>query len=166
MNRRYTREDYLKLVRKLREVDPDIAVSTDIIVGFPGETEEEFEETLSLCEEVRYDSAFTFLYSVRKGTPAAEYADQIPEEIKHERFNRLVDVINTISAEKNAAYVGRIEKVLVDGPSKTNSKTYGGRTETFKLVNFRGSPEMTGKIVNVRITASNTFSLEGEVVSE
>ena len=121
---------------------------------------------MSLCEEVRYDSAFTFLYSVRKGTPAAEYADQIPEEIKHERFNRLVDVINTISAEKNAAYVGRIEKVLVDGPSKTNSKTYGGRTETFKLVNFRGSPEMTGKIVNIRITASNTFSLEGEVVSE
>ena len=92
--------------------------------------------------------------------------DQIPEDVKHERFNRLVDVINTISAEKNAAYVGRIEKVLVDGPSKTNSKTYGGRTETFKLVNFRGSPEMTGKIVNVRITASNTFSLEGEVVSE
>ena len=166
MNRRYTREDYIELVRKLREVDPDMAISTDIIVGFPGETEEEFEETLSLCEEVRYDSAFTFLYSVRTGTPAAKYADQIPEEVKHKRFNRLVDVINRISAEKNAAYVGRIEKVLVDGPSKTNSKTYGGRTETFKLVNFRGSPEMAGKLVNVRITASNTFSLEGEVVSE
>ena len=166
MNRRYTREAYLELVKKLREVDPDMAVSTDIIVGFPGETEEEFDETLSLCEEVRYDSAFTFLYSIRKGTPAAEYEDQIPENVKHERFNKLVEVINRISAEKNAEYVGRIERGLVDGPSKTNSRTYGGRTETFKLVNFRGTPEMVGKIVHVRITASNTFSLEGEVVSE
>ena len=166
MNRRYTREAYLELVKKLREVDPDMAVSTDIIVGFPGETEVEFNETLTLCEEVRYDSAFTFLYSIRKGTPAAEYDDQIPENVKHERFNKLVEVINRISAEKNAEYVGRIERVLVDGPSKTNSRTYGGRTETFKLVNFRGTPEMVGKIVHVRITASNTFSLEGEVVSE
>ena len=166
MNRRYTREAYLELVKKLREVDPDMAVSTDIIVGFPGETEEEFNETLTLCEEVRYDSAFTFLYSIRKGTPAAEYEDQMPENVKHERFNKLVEVINRISAEKNAEYVGRIERVLVDGPSKTNSRTYGGRTETFKLVNFQGTPEMVGKIVDVRITASNTFSLEGEVVSE
>ena len=166
MNRRYTREAYLELVKKLREVDPDMAVSTDIIVGFPGETEVEFNETLTLCEEVRYDSAFTFLYSIRKGTPAAEYDDQIPENVKHERFNKLVEVINRISAEKNAEYVGRIERVLVDGPSKTNSRTYGGRTETFKLVNFQGTPEVVGKIVDVRITASNTFSLEGEVVSE
>ena len=164
MNRRYTREDYFRLIKKLRTVDPKMSISTDIIAGFPGETDEDFEETLSLCEEVRYDSAFTFLYSIRNGTPAAEYEDQIPEEVKHERFNRLVDVVNRISAEKNAEYVGRIEKVLVDGPSKTNSATYAGRTETFKLVNFRGSAEMTGKIVSVRITSSNTFSLEGEVV--
>ena len=163
MNRHYTREDYLEIVRKLREEDPDIAISTDIIVGFPGETEEEFEETLTLCEEVRYDSAFTFLYSVRKGTPAEKFENQIPEEIKHERFNRLVDVINRISAEKNAEYVGRIEKVLVDGPSKNNSKTYGGRTESFKLVNFRGTPDMIGQVIDVLITGANTFSLEGEV---
>ena len=163
MNRHYTREDYLEIVRKLREVDPDIAISTDIIVGFPGETEEEFEETLTLCEEVRYDSAFTFLYSVRKGTPAEKFENQIPEEIKHERFNRLVDVINRISAEKNAEYVGRIEKVLVDGPSKNNSKTYGGRTESFKLVNFRGTPDMIGQVIDALITGANTFSLEGEV---
>lgn len=163
MNRHYTREDYLEIVRKLREVDPNIAISTDIIVGFPGETEEEFEETLTLCEEVRYDSAFTFLYSVRKGTPAEKFENQIPEEIKHERFNRLVDVINRISAEKNAEYVGRIEKVLVDGPSKNNSKTYGGRTESFKLVNFKGTPDMIGQVVDVLITGANTFSLEGEV---
>ena len=102
MNRRYTREQYLKIVRKLREACPEITISTDIIVGFPGETEEQFEETLSLVEEVRYDSAFTFLYSTREGTPAAEHEDQIPEEVKHERFNRLVDAINRISAEKNA----------------------------------------------------------------
>ena len=118
MNRHYTREAYLQKVEKLHAVDPDMAISTDIIVGFPGETEAEFEETLSLCEEVRYDSAFTFLYSVRKGTRAEKFEDQIPEEVKHERFNRLVDVINRISAEKNAAYVGRVEKVLVDGRPK------------------------------------------------
>ena len=163
-NRHYTREAYLQKVEKLRAVDPDMAISTDIIVGFPGETEAEFEETLSLCEEVCYDSAFTFLYSVRKGTPAEKFEDQIPEEVKHERFNRLVDVINRISAEKNAAYVGRVEKVLVDGPSKTNSKTYGGRTETFKLVNFEGRPEMIGQIVAVEITDANTFSLVGRVL--
>ena len=163
MNRRYTRESYLEKIKKLREADPEIAISTDIIVGFPGETEEEFEETLSLCEEVRYDSAFTFLYSIRKGTPAEKFENQIPEEIKHERFNRLVDVINCISAEKNAAYVGKIEKVLVDGPSKTGSLTYSGRTETFKLVNFKGTPDMIGQIVNVEITSANTFSLEGRI---
>ena len=163
MNRRYTRESYLEKIKKLREADPEIAISTDIIVGFPGETEEEFEETLSLCEEVRYDSAFTFLYSIRRGTPAEKFENQVPEEIKHERFNRLVDVINGISAEKNAAYVGKIEKVLVDGPSKTGSQTYNGRTETFKLVNFRGTPDMIGQIVNVEITSANTFSLEGRI---
>ena len=164
MNRRYTREAYLEIVEKLRRVDPRIAISTDIIVGFPGESEEEFNETLTLCEEVRYDSAFTFLYSIRKGTPAEKFENQIPEETKHERFNRLVDVINRISAEKNAEYVGRVEKVLVDGPSKRNSNTYGGRTESFKLVNFKGKPEMIGKVLDVLITDANTFSLEGRVL--
>ena len=123
MNRRYTREEYLKLVEKLRTAVPDIAISTDIIVGFPGETEEEFEETLTLCEAVRYDSAFTFLYSVRKGTPAEQYEDQIPEDVKHARFNRLVEVINRISAEKNAEYVGRTETVLVEDPGKPGEKS-------------------------------------------
>ena len=164
MNRRYSRETYLKLVEKLRQAVPGIAISTDIIVGFPGETEAQFEETLTLAEEVRYDSAFTFLYSIRKGTPAEKYDDQIPETVKHERFNRLVEVINRISAEKNSEYVGRIEEVLVDGPSKTGGKMYGGRTESFKLVNFEGTPALTGKMVKVKITGSNTFSLVGEVV--
>lgn len=164
MNRHYTKEQYLHLVSRLREAVPGITLSTDIIVGFPGETEEDFAQTLDLVRQVGYDSAFTFLYSVRKGTPAEKYAEQIPEEVKHERFNRLVDSINAISAEKNAAYVGRIEKVLVEGPSKTGSRTFAGRTDGFKLVNFRGDETMVGKLVDVRITKSNTFSLEGEIV--
>ena len=163
MNRRYARESYLEIVRKLRKVAPDITISTDIIVGFPGETEEQFEETLSLVEEVRYDSAFTFLYSKRKGTPAAEMPDQIPEDIKHERFNRLVEAVNRISAEKNALYRGRVEKVLCEGPSKRNSLTMCGRTDGFKLVNFRGSKEMVGQMVDIEITEGKTFSLEGRV---
>ena len=164
MNRRYNREQYLELVRKLRAAVPDIALSTDIIVGFPGETEEDFEETMTLVEEVRYDSAFTFMYSVRKGTPAEKYEDQIPEEVKHRRFDRLVEAINRISAEKNSQLIGRTETVLVEGPSKSSSKNCGGRTTTFKLVNFTGGPELTGKFVKVRVTSSNTFSMEGELV--
>ncbi len=163
MNRKYTGEDYLRLVQKLREAVPDITVTTDIIVGFPGETETDFAETLTLAEQVRYDSAFTFLYSVRKGTPAEKFEEQIPEDVKHERFNRLVDTINRISAEKNAELVGSVQQVLVDGTSKNDIMTYSGRTGGFKLVNFRASEDLTGKLVSVRITGSNTFSLVGEL---
>ncbi|MDO4486917.1 MAG: tRNA (N6-isopentenyl adenosine(37)-C2)-methylthiotransferase MiaB [Bacillota bacterium] len=163
MNRKYSREQYLELVRKLREAVPEITISTDIIVGFPGETEEDFEETLSLVKEVHYDSAFTFLYSVRKGTPAAEYEDQIPEDIKHERFNRLVDIINEGSAAKNAQYVGRVEKVLVEGLSKKNENTLTGRTEGFKLVDFPGDKSLIGTMVDVEITEGKTFSLAGRI---
>ena len=164
MNRRYDKEKYLQLVEKLRETVTGITMSTDIIVGFPGETEEDFEETLDLVRKVRYDSAFTFLYSVRKGTPAETYENQIPEDVKHQRFNRLVDLVNQISAEKNAAYVGTMQKELVEGPSKTNSRTFTGRTDGFKLVNFRGDASMNGKIIDVKITKSSTFSLEGEAI--
>lgn len=164
MNRRYTKEQYLELVRKLREAVPHITMSTDIIVGFPGETEEDFEETLDLVRKVRYDSAFTFLYSIRKGTPAEKYENQVPEEVKHERFNRLVDLVNTISAEKNAQYKGTVQKVLVEGASARNSKTLAGRTDGFKLVNFEGSKEMIGKTIDIEITEGKTFSLEGKVV--
>ena len=166
MNRHYTRESYLEKIRKLREAAPDITISTDIIVGFPGETEEDFEETLSLVREVRYDSAFTFLYSKRRGTPAESYEDQIPDDVMHERFDRLVDTIDTISAEKNAAYKGRIEEVLVEGPSKRNSLTMAGRTDGFKLVNFAADRDLTGEFVKVRITKGKTFSLEGELIDE
>lgn len=166
MNRHYTRESYLDLVGRLRRAVPDITISTDIIVGFPGETEEEFQETLDLVREVRYDSAFTFLYSVRTGTPAAGYADQIPEAVKHERFNRLVDMINDISAEKNRAYEGRIERVLVEGQSKRDKSAMSGRTDGFKLVNFKGSEELIGKFADIEITKGKTFSLEGRIINE
>ena len=164
MNRHYDREKYLSLVEKLKEAVPGITISTDIIVGFPGETEEDFEETLSLARQVEYDSAFTFLYSVRKGTPAERYEDKIPEEVKHERFNRLVELINGISARKNRAYEGRVEKVLVEGPGKTGENIYSGRTDGFKLVNFYSERDLTGETVDIEITRGKTFSLEGRLV--
>ncbi len=172
MNRKYDRKSYLELVRKIRQAAPGIAISTDIIVGFPGETEEEFEETLALAQDVRYDSAFTFLYSPRQGTPAAEYEDQIPEDIKHRRFNRLVDIINEGSKSRNAAFVGRTCRVLVDGPARKQSVSeegkilLNGRTEEFKLVDFAGSEDMIGRIIHVKINDSNTFSLRGEAVND
>lgn len=164
MNRKYMKEDYLRIIEKLKAAVPGMAISTDIIVGFPGETEEDFQETLDLVETVEYDSAFTFLYSIRRGTPAEHYAEQIPEEVKHARFNRLVEAVNRISAKKNAAYVGRVEQVLVEGTSKNNNLAYTGRTEGFKLINFQGTPDLVGKIVPVKVTAGKTFSLEGEVI--
>lgn len=163
MNRGYTREHYLSLIHRLREMVPEIAISTDIIVGFPGETEQDFEDTLDLVRQVEFDSAFTFLYSIRKGTPAENYPEQIPEDIKHERFDRLVEEINRIALQKNSAYVGKIEPVLVEGFSKKTQKTYQGRTDTFKLVNFTAEPEDVGKIIPVEITEANTFSLKGRI---
>lgn len=165
MNRKYTREDYLEIIRKLREATGNtIAITTDIIVGFPGETEEDFQETLSLLEEVKYDSAFTFLYSVRKGTPAEKFDNQVPEEIKHERFNRMREILDAGMAENNKKYEGRTEKVLVEGSSKTNIKTLTGRTESMKIVNFAGSRDMIGKIIDVKIIEGKTYSLVGEVL--
>ena len=154
----------MELVDRIRETVPEITISSDIMVGFPGETEEDFLDTLDLIERVRYDSAFTFLYSPRKGTPAAEDPDQIPEEIKHDRFNRMVELINGISAEKNAAMEGRVEDVLVEGASKNSIDALAGRTDGFKLVNFRGDRSLIGQIVPVRITKGKTFSLEGELI--
>lgn len=165
MNRHYDRAAYLDLIEKLRKAVPEITVSTDIIVGFPGETEEDFQDTLSLVRAVEYDSAFTFIYSVRKGTPAEKYEDQIPEDIKHERFNRLVDAVNEISERKNKAYLGKIEKVLVEGISKTDADFLTGRTDGFKLVNFKGKSDFIGEMVDVKIMEAKTFSLLGEIQS-
>lgn len=165
MNRHYNRERYMEIVEKLRATCPDLSISTDIIVGFPGETEEDFLDTLSLVREVEYDSAFTFIYSPRVGTPAAKYDDQIPENIKHERFDRLVDEVNRCSAKKNSEYLGKIVTVMVDGPSKNDAGAWSGRTDTFKLVNFTSEEPLTeGQMVSVRITETKTFSLDGKKV--
>jgi tRNA-2-methylthio-N6-dimethylallyladenosine synthase len=140
MNRRYTKDDYLELVRKLRKTRPDIAITTDLIVGFPGETDADFEETMDVIERVRFDSAFTFLYSPRTGTPAADYANRIPEDVKRRRFDRMVARLNEITLEKNREYLGRVESVLVESPSKTrsdiivlrNAKTFTNRRSSFR----------------------------------
>jgi tRNA-2-methylthio-N6-dimethylallyladenosine synthase len=164
MNRQYDREQYLNLVRRMKKAIPNVALTTDIIIGFPGETEEDFEDTLSLVKEVEYDSAFTFIYSKRKGTPADEMVEQIDDKVKHERFNRLVEAINGISLKRNQDYAGKTLDVLVEGPSKNDAEKLMGRTRTGKLVNFSGSQESIGKIVNVRITETLSFSLNGEEV--
>lgn len=164
MNRKYDREQYMNIIHAVRREIPNIAITTDIIVGFPGETEEDFQETLRLCEEVGYDSAFTFLYSNRNNTPADRMPDQISEDVKHERFSRLVEVVNRRAMERNEAYVGELVEVLVEGVSKNNSETMSGRTRTAKLVNFPGDASLTGKLVPIRITRANSFSLYGESV--
>ncbi len=164
MNRHYTRELYLERVEKLRKACPGIALTTDIIVGFPGETEEDFLDTIDLVKRVRYDSAFTFIYSVREGTPAAKWENQIPEETKHERFNRLIDVIHEIQEEEMMRYQDKVLQVLIEGPSKTDKNMLTGRTESLKTVDFPGDASLVGKIVPVRIVKAQTFSLYGELV--
>ncbi len=161
MNRHYTKEEYLSKIDKVKSLIPDIAITTDIIVGFPGETEEDFKETLDLVKKVRYDSAFMFIYSNRKYTRADMMPNQIPDDIKHERFNRLVDTVNSICAEINNGYKDKIVKVLVEGVSKTDNSKISGRTNNGKLVNFSGDMSSINKIVNVKITKPKSFSLEG-----
>jgi tRNA-2-methylthio-N6-dimethylallyladenosine synthase len=164
MNRRGNRESLTALMNKMRQRIPGLIIRTTFIAGFPGETEEDFEGTLEIARQVRYDSAFTFIYSPREGTPAAKFPDQIPDETAHERFDRLVDVMNTISLEKNQEYMGKTYDVLVEGISKNADDTYAGRTDGFKLVNFTSSKrpeEIIGTTVPVRITECKTFSLEG-----
>ena len=161
MNRRYDREKYIDIINKLKSACPDIAITTDIIVGFPGETEAEFEDTLSLVEYVKYDSAFTFIYSPREGTPAAGFSDQIPYDIKHERFERLNEVVNKYSLEKNERLSDKTVKVLIDGSSRKDDKSYSGRTDGFKLVNVSSGRDITGQLVDVRITECKTFSIDG-----
>lgn len=164
MNRSYTREKYLDIVRKVRERMPDIVLTSDIIVGFPGETNEDFEETMSILAEVRYDMIFSFIYSKRKGTPAAEMEDCLTDEEKHRNFERMVAFQNEISKEKNDEYYGKTQRVLVEGPSKTNPEFMCGRTDGGKIVNFRGKEELAGKLVDVKITEVKTWSLIGEII--
>lgn len=161
MNRKYTKEHYLSLVEKLRKDLPDIAITTDIIVGFPGETEEDFLETIDMVKKVRFDSAFTFLYSMREGTAAAKMENQIPDDVKHKRFDRLLEVLYPIVLEKNKECLGKVFPVLVE---TVENNRLTGRTEHFRLVHFKGSRDLVGEIVNVRITKVKTFHMEGEIL--
>lgn len=164
MGRRYSRENYLELVKKIKDKIPNVSLTTDIIVGFPNESEQAFENTLSLCEIVKYDSAFTFIYSPRVGTPAAKMKDNISLEIKKQRFNKLTATIAKYELEKYKTYENKIVKVLVEGPSKKNEEILSGYTEDNKLVNFKGNKDMIGKIINVKIIKAKTYTLEGEQV--
>jgi len=161
MGRRYTRDQYLRLVDKMRSAIDDLAITTDLIVGFPGETDEDFMETIRLVEEVEFDGAFMFIYSPRIGTPATRLKDQVPEDVKRERIHYLIDVQNAISRKKNEAWVGRTVGVLVEGTSHKDSTKLSGRSRQNKLVVFEGPQDLIGKTVNVRITEAQTWSLTG-----
>ncbi|WP_270181911.1 tRNA (N6-isopentenyl adenosine(37)-C2)-methylthiotransferase MiaB [Alkalihalobacillus sp. CinArs1] len=164
MNRRYTRETYLELVGKIKAVMPNATFTTDIIVGFPNETDEQFEETMSLVREVEFDSAYTFIYSQRDGTPAAKMKDNVPMEVKKERLQRLNALVNDMAAKKNAAYEGEIVEVLVEGESKKNPDVLSGYTSRNKVVNFRAPKSLIGELVQVKITKAKTWSLDGEYI--
>jgi tRNA-2-methylthio-N6-dimethylallyladenosine synthase len=160
MRRTYSRERYLRLVDELRSAIPDLALTTDVIVGFPAESEHDFEETVSLVEEVRYDGAFTFVYSPRQGTEAAAMPDQVADELKRERIERLVEVVQRIARERNEERIGRVEEVLVEGPSRTDSSVLRGRTRRNVTVNFTGSSS-PGELVGVRIEGATSTTLKG-----
>ncbi len=162
MNRHYTKEGYLELVRKVKEAMPDITLSTDIIVGFPGETEEDFLETLDVIRQVRYCTAFTFIYSKRTGTPAATMENQVPEDVVKERFGRMLDVLNPIVHEVTQEQVGKVLPVLVEECSKQDAGILTGRTEQNTLVHFAGDATLIGQIVPVKITENKTFYVIGE----
>jgi tRNA-2-methylthio-N6-dimethylallyladenosine synthase len=169
MHRGYSRDDYLAQVERLRVLVPDVAISTDLIVGFPGESEDDFAQTRQLIESVEFDSMYLFKYSARPGTRAALFADQVAEDVKSERFNALLGVQEAIQLRRNRGRIGRCEEVLVEGPSKT-SKTgtvqLTGRTRQNRPVNFVGHPSLTGTLVTVRIEQGGPHSLEGKVCAD
>lgn len=164
MNRKYTRSEYLSLVNKIRRAVPGIAITTDIIVGFPGETEQDFEDTLSLVRKVRFDAAFTFVYSVRSGTAAAKMADMVDETTKRERIVRLVALQNEITEQRNKEYEGQTVCVLVEGQSARNTQHVCGKSGSFKMVNFEGDPSMIGTFQEVLITQGKKTTLFGTAV--
>lgn len=163
MNRKYTKEQYLELVDKIKTRIPDVVLSTDIIVGFPGETEEDFEDTLDVVRKVNYEQVFMFIYSRREGTVADKMENQIPEEIKHKRFDRLKELFDSRVSENNQKYIGTTQKILVDGYSKNDKETLTGRTDTNKVVNFKGNEELIGKMINIKITEEHKWYLTGEL---
>ncbi|MCM3759529.1 tRNA (N6-isopentenyl adenosine(37)-C2)-methylthiotransferase MiaB [Alkalihalobacillus oceani] len=164
MARKYTREQYVELAHKIKMAIPNASFTTDLIVGFPNETEEQFEDTLSLVREIQFDSAYTYIYSPREGTPAAKMKDNVPMEVKRERLARLNALVNEISAKKNLAYQDQVVEVLVEGESKKNPDVLAGRTRTNRLVNFKAPKSYIGEIVHVKVTEAKTWSLDGEMV--
>ena len=164
MNRKYTKEQYLNLVEKMKNKIPNLTLSTDIIVGFPGETDEEFEDTLEVVEKVRFEQVYMFIYSRRVGTPGDKMENQIPEEIKHKRFDKLKALVESQIEENNKKYIGTTQKILVEGESKNNSNMLSGRTESNKVVIFEGSKELIDKIINIKIISQHMWYLKGEIL--
>lgn len=165
MNRKYTKEQYVSLVKKIKNEIPGVALTTDLIIGFPGETEEDFLETLDIVSKIEFESIYTFIYSLRKGTPAAEIEDQVPEDVKGERFRRLLTLVNEIGEKKTHEYIGKTEELLVEEHSKIEESMMSGRTRTGKLAYFTGGDiSLKGKIVNVKITKTQMYTLTGELV--
>ncbi len=164
MNRRYTVEKYMGIIDEVKRKIPDVTLTTDIIVGFPGETNEDFYKTMELLKAVRYDSIFSFIYSKRKGTPAAVMEDCLTEEEKHINFDKMLKLQNDISLEKNKAMIGSVQSVLVEGESKTDKLRQCGRSEGGKLVHFASDKDLTGEIVKVKITDVNTWTLSGDMI--
>jgi tRNA-2-methylthio-N6-dimethylallyladenosine synthase len=162
MHRGYTRERFLGIIQKLRSAKPEMGIYTDIIVGFPGETEEDFEQTLSLCREVQFDNAYIFKYSQRRDTPAAVMPDKVPLEIREERNERLLNLVNEIAARKYDAFIGRQVEILVEGPSKKNAARYTGRTRCNRIVLFDGSARHQGQLMDVKIERTGSFTLYGD----
>lgn len=164
MNRKYTKEQFLELAYKIKEKIPNVALTTDIIVGFPGETEEDFEDTLDVVKKVKFEQVFMFIYSRRVGTVADKMENQIPEEIKHKRFDRLKGLVESQIAENNQKYVGTIQKVFIDGTSKTNENTLSGRTDGNKVVVIEADKKYIGKMMNVKIVEDCMWYLKGVLV--
>ena len=164
MNRKYTKEQYLNLVEKMKEKIPNVVFSTDIIVGFAGETEEDFEDTLDVVNKVHFEQVFMFIYSRRVGTPGDKMENQIPEEIKHKRFDRLKELVESQIKENNDKYVGTIQKVLVEGVSKNNEKMLTGRTDTNKVVVFEGNENLIGNFVEIEVVSEHMWYLKGEIL--
>jgi tRNA-2-methylthio-N6-dimethylallyladenosine synthase len=162
MHRGYTREKFLGIVEKLRRAKPGIGITTDIIVGFPGEIEEDFELTLSLCREVQFDNAYIFKYSPRRNTPAAEMPGQVPQVVREERNHRLLELVNEIAAGKYNSFIGRQVEILVEGPSRKNPARYTGRTRCNRIVLFDGSARQRGQIMDVKIERTGSFTLYGD----
>ena len=162
MNRKYTKEQYLNLVEKMKNKIPNLTLSTDIIVGFPGETEEEFKDTLDVVEKVKFEQVYMFIYSRRIGTPGDKMENQVPEEIKHQRFNRLKALVESQIEENNQKYIGTTQKVLVEGESKNNSKMLTGRTDSNKVVIFEGAKEWIGTMQDLKIVSEHMWYLKGK----